>query len=131
MPTKLKIKRKHKLYNSIADDDCFRVAISNILNIHPRNIPNFVKLYKINFAQEARKWLNKRNKTITFIPFQCFLEADEEKHNNPFFPQGICIAVISRKNSTNHHAVFVDNGNMNDWCDNIDEILGYYIIHNL
>ena len=116
-------------------DDCFRVAIANILQIEPRKVPNFVAKYNDNYCLEAKKWLNKYNKTMTFVPFSAFLETAACKYNGGnIFPDGYCI-VILKKNPDNLHVEVAFNGkilsNPPDITPEYDAIMGYFIDYDL
>ena len=121
-------KSKFKLFESIEKDDCFRMAIANILQIDPKKIPNFSIEHGNQFMHYAREWLNKMGKTITFCDIKSFLQCWDVKYNNGFiFPQGMCIVAFNGHVELMHDGQIISsNGNNNN-----DSILGYFIIHDL
>jgi hypothetical protein len=122
---------KQKL-NKQTKSNCWKIALSNLLNISPKVIPDFTKLYNNNFVIETRKWLNRQNKTIVYIPFELFLETGDPKYNPKIFPQGKCIAFLGKSNEDDHTVLMVDGELMeNPSGETYDNIWGYFIIYNL
>ena len=79
------------------------------MHLPPKKVPNFVKMYKTGFVEATRKWLNKKKKTITYIPFSSFLGTGT-KYNHDMFPEGKCIACVENDGNENGHAVLMVDG---------------------
>lgn len=117
-----------KLYSQ-KKDDCWRITLCNLLQISPKKIPDFVKKYGDDFVIETRKWLNKKKKSIVYIPFSCFLES-ARKYNCNFFPQGKCIAILDKEKDS--HACLVVNGELLQKDDEeYSKVYGYFIVYDL
>jgi hypothetical protein len=106
------------------------------LEIHPKKVPNFLKLYKNNYMDETRKWLaDNFNKGLVYIPARAFMELGEGRYNGPIGPAGFSIAVLNMVDDRAHAVVAFnggilwDNGNSRE--KEYDYILGYYIVYDL
>ena len=62
-----------KIREQLNNDDCWRTAIANILQLPVKSVPHFLKLYDKTYILETRKWLEKRGKGLVYIPLSCFL----------------------------------------------------------
>ena len=122
--------KKIRLYKA-QKDNCWQIALCNLMNLPPRKVPHFVKKYNTDFVEETRKWLNKKGKTITYVPLSSFLDTGT-KYNHNLFPQGKCIACVNTNGKDTGHAVLMMNGQLHE-KDNkkYDSIDGYFIVHNL
>lgn len=126
-----------RIYSQLTARDCWRTAIANYLQIVPDKVPHFVKLYRYKFVDKTREWLNKMySKTLTFVEFNHFLETGINKYNNNLFPQGKSIMVVSGNNKNDKqvetHAILCIDGKLVEKFDGqYENILGYFIIHDL
>lgn len=122
-----------KLYPQ-KNDDCWKISLCHLLHMSPKKVPHFVKLYGDDFVRETRKWLNKRNKVLIYVPFNEFLDS-HMNYNHSIFPQGKCIAVLKprkHKEVKGNHACFMDNGKLLENDGNTYKtIMGYFIVYNL
>ena len=127
----MKKQNKIKLYKQ-SGGDCWRVALCNYLQLPPKDIPHFVKLYGDNFIMETIKWLNKRGKSMVYIPFENFLETGL-KYNVNLAPQGKCIVYVTADDEGElAHACFVNNGILLEVAScEYKTILGYFVIYDL
>lgn len=123
--------KKLKLFTQNGND-CWKISICNCLGMSPNKVPHFVKLYGENFVTKTREWLNKRGKTITYVPFSVFLDTGV-KYNNNLFPEGKCIAYVQPDKEGNAaHACLMINGELFEkGSSNYETIHGYFIIHNI
>lgn len=121
---------KQKLYTQ-TKDDCWRISLCNYFRISPKKMPHFVKLHRNDFVGATRKWLNKRGKTITYVPFDSFLDTGI-KYNQNLFPEGKCIAYIGDKEGKVSHACLMIDGELfQEANEKYEKVWGYFIIHNL
>jgi len=123
---------KKRLYTQ-TKDDCWRIALCNFLKISPKKVPHFVKRYDEQFVEETKKWLNKRGKSIIYLPFSSFLESGNLYVSNSLCPQGRCIAILEKETDLdNNHACFMENGKLLETPGrNYDKLIGFFIIYNL
>lgn len=118
------------------EDDCFRVAIANILQVEPRKVPNFLAKYGDDYCLQAKKWLNKYNKTITYVPLTAFLETAACKYNGgAIFPDGYSIILLGRDDRKQAHVEVAYDGKIisrpTQATPDYDEIIGYFLVYDL
>lgn len=126
----------HK-YSTDTVDTCWKDSIACILEINPRYVPDFVKLYKGQYLDETRKWLaEKYGKGLVYIPSKNFMETGETRNNPPVGPSGFSIGLLSMVDDTAYHALICFNGgviwdNGDDRSQEYNIIMGYYVIYDL
>lgn len=122
--------RRFKLYKQNGSD-CWRVALSNCLQIHPEKIPDFVNEFPTDWIKATRDWLQKKhNKAIIFIPSE-ILETNE--YNRLSTPPGKCIVLVKDNINNETHAIFMYRGLLlqEHKIDKYDKVLGYFIVYNI
>lgn len=70
-------------------NDCLRLSLASILELHPRRVPDFVKRYGDNWEREVEKWLARRN-----LKWYCFGISDYGNLSLPWIPRGYWIAIV-------------------------------------
>lgn len=135
--------RKHmKPYSTTTKDTCWKDAIACILEIPPKGVPDFVRLYEDSYMDKTRAWLKKHyNKGLVYVPANEFMETGKLRQNGPIGPEGYSIAYVTMKGESEKedglaHAVVCFNGgvfwdNGDDRHGEYDHIDGYYVIYDL
>lgn len=128
--------RKFKIQKHLTKDDCWRMAIANILQVKAKTVPHFLKEYGKNYIIETRKWLNKRGKSMIFVPISSFIGDDGWSDNGAqLYPDGCAIVWLSGVGKDDHVDVVIDGKlhryNIDHTYPSFDAIKGYYIIYDL
>lgn len=90
---------------------CWKYAMACILNISPKKVPCFVSDDSVDDMNRTRKWLrNKFNKSIVYIPINCFFETSVEKNNPCGGPDGYSIMILGTNEENVEHAVIAKDG---------------------
>jgi hypothetical protein len=131
MKNRYKEAKKFKLHKQKASD-CWRVSLSNYLQIPPKKIPDFVNEFPKDWVKATRDWLTKKyNKTIVYITSEV-METNE--YNKLPHPPGKCIVQIKDNLDVDYtHAIFMFNGLLlqRHAIEKYDKVLGYFIIYDL
>lgn len=124
--------KKQKLH-APQQNQCWRYALCDLLGYEPKRVPDFVGKYKDVFVEETRKWLNRRGKSIVFVPFREFLDSSKIRYNRNMFPDGRCIACLTPNNHTGKHASLLVDGKFieYDGSNNYLDVVGYFIVYDL
>ncbi len=117
-----------KLYKQ-KTNDCWRIALCNLLHLSPAKVPHFVKKYKDDFIKETRKWLNERGKSLVYVPLCDFLESGI-KYNPPFFPEGRCLALMD-SDDVSHACLMIDGELFEKGGRDYSDIFGYFLVYDL
>ena len=126
-----------KRYTTNTKDTCWPDSLACILEVSPKKVPNFVKLYKDAYMEETRKWLASNfKKGVVYIPAKAFMETCSMRNNAPIGPSGFSIVRLSMVDKTAMHVAIAYNGGL-IW-DNGDsreeeygEITGYFVVYDL
>src|ERR1035437_8656835 len=124
-------------YTTKTADTCWPDCLACMLSIPPARVPNFVKLYKHDYMNYSRKWLEENfKKGLVYIPAAAFMETSRLRTNGPIGPAGFSIAYLAMAVPTASHVVIAFNGGL-VW-DNGDSreaeyghIAGYYVLYDL
>jgi hypothetical protein len=122
--------KKFKL-NKQEGPDCWRVAISNYLQMSPDKIPDFVNEFPNDWVKATRDWLKKKfKKGIVFITST---ELETNGRNKLPYPDGRCIVCVEDTLEPVSHAIFMYNGLLlqKHTVEKYDKVLGYFIIYDL
>lgn len=125
-----------KLYPQVGNQ-CWRYALAHLLQVKPARVPDFSKNNDPDFVIKTRKWLNKYNKTILYVPSDEFYEKNEKiKYNPPEFPEGDCLACAEAivDGKVEYHACLLRDGYQLEHPDSeieITNVLGYFVIYDL
>lgn len=127
-----------KQYVTNTEDTCWKDCLACLLEIDPKKVPDFVKLYKDDYMNQTRKWLKKKfDKGLLYIPSRNFMETGELKFNESIGPSGYSIAYLTILNRDDaSHVIICKDGAM-DWdngdgCnDEYDVLLGYFVVYDL
>ena len=126
-----------KKYITNTVDTCWRDCLGRILEIDPKRVPNFLKLYGNNYVSKTYEWLNmKHRKGMVYIPTKNFMETCEPKFNISVGPMGYSIGYLTMAGSTLAHVVICKDGaiiwdNGDERHDEYDVLVGYFIIYDL
>lgn len=132
-----------KLYQMTERDKsrsvCWKYAIACLLGVHPSKVPIFSKRKNGHQIDETRAWLKEKyNKSLVFIPINCFAEAEKYHRNNARGgPCGYSILAYSTTDPEVDHVVIAKDGKYyhdpNDGVayQDLHTPLGYYIIYDL
>lgn len=126
-----------KPYTTTTKDTCWKDSLACLLEIEPKRVPDFVKLYGNEYMNKSREWLKEKwGKGLVYIPASAFMETGKLRQNGPIGPEGYSIAYMSMVAKDAAHAlvcfnggVFWDNGD--DRSKEYDHIDGYYVIYDL
>lgn len=126
-----------KKYITDTKDTCWTDCLACILEVNPKRVPKFVKLYKGAYMDYTRTWLKENfNKGIVYIPARAFMETKEMRNNPPIGPSGFSIAHLSMVDERAMHVaiafnggIIYDNGDSRE--DEYGEIHGYFVIYDL
>ena len=118
---------------------CWPYALACILSIHPSKVPVFSKRKQGHQIDETREWLKEKfNKSIVFVPINCFAEASKYHRNNERGgPSGYTILAYSTSDPDIDHVVIAKDGKY--YYDPNDEVayqdlqtpIGFYVIYDL
>jgi len=126
-----------KRYTTNTKDTCWPDSLACILEVSPKKVPNFVKLYKNAYMEESRKWLAENfRKGIIYIPAKAFMETSGMRNNPPIGPAGFSIVRLSMVDKSAMHVAIAFNGgllwdNGDSREDEYGEITGYFVIYDL
>lgn len=131
-----------KTYSTKTKDTCWKDSIACILEIPPKGVPDFVRLYGDSYMDETRKWLRDNyGLGMVYVPANEFMETGKLRQNGPIGPEGFSIAYMTMKGEDERedglaHAVVCFNGgvfwdNGDDRHGEYDHIDGYYVIYEL
>ncbi len=124
-------------YVTGTEDTCWRDCLGCILEINPKRVPNFVKLYGNKYMDSTRDWLKDNfNKGLVYIPARCFMETSEMRDNPPIGPSGYSIAHLSMVEKTAMHVVIAFNGgivydNGESRENEYGSIQGYFVLYDI
>ena len=126
-----------KPFSTSTKDTCWKDSLACLLEVHPKKIPDFVKLYKDDYMNKTREWLKEwYGKGLIYVPANAFMETGKLRQNGCIGPEGYSIAYMSMINSVSAHAlvcfnggVFWDNGD--ERSKEYDHIDGYYVLYDL
>lgn len=126
-----------KKYTTTSADTCWNDCLACLLEVSPKRVPNFVKLYKGKYMNMTRDWLQENfKKGLAYVPARCFMETGVLRQNSPIGPTGYSIGHLSMVNGRAMHVVICFNGGV--LWDNGDfreeeygTILGYFVIYDL
>ena len=100
-----------KRYTTNTADTCWNDSLACLLEIPPKRVPNFLKLYKDAYMDETRKWLKENfNKGIIYIPARAFMECSKSRYNPPIGPSGFSIVIFDMVDDRKRHAAIAFNG---------------------
>lgn len=126
-----------KRYSTDTVDTCWNDCLSCMLEVSPKKVPNFVKLYGNKYMDETRKWLaEKYQKGIVYIPARAFMETCIIRQNPPIGPAGYSIAHLSMVDPRAMHVAIAYNGGI-IWDNGdsreaeYDKIEGFFILYDL
>ena len=126
-----------KRFETDTIDTCWNDSLACLLEIPPKKVPNFLKLYKDAYMDETRKWLKENfNKGIVYIPARAFMECAKSRYNPPIGPSGYSIVIFDMVDDRKRHAAIAFNGgvlwdNGSSREDEYNSIAGYYVIYDL
>src|SRR5258708_6764173 len=120
-----------KTYVTGTKDTCWRDCLACILEINPKRVPNFVKVYGSKYMDFTRDWLKDNfKKGLVYIPARCFMATSAMRDNPPMGPSGYSIAHLSMVEQESMHVsiayeggIVYDNGESRE--DEYDTIQGY------
>lgn len=124
-------------YITDTEDSCWNDCLACMLEISPKRVPHFVKLYKNAYMDKTRDWLKDNfGKGIVYIPARAFMETSRLRQNQPVGPTGYSIAHLSMVDERARHvAIAYHGGLLFDNGDSREEeygtILGYFVIYDL
>lgn len=126
-----------KQYRTKTKDTCWPDCLACLLEINPKRVPNFVKLYRMRYMDETRKWLaEKFNKGLVYIPSRAFMETGTLRQNPPIGPSGYSIIHLSMVDDRAMHVAIAYNGGI--IFDNgdsreieYDKVEGYFVLYDL
>lgn len=119
------------------EDTCWKDCISCLLEVEPREIPDFLKRHKDYYMDRTREWLEKKyNKGIVYIPSSEFMETGGLQYNGSVGPWGYSIGMMRMLSTEDGHAVICKDGavvwdNGDDRHKEYDVLIGYFIIYDL
>lgn len=124
-------------FTTDGNNTCWRDSIACILEINPKKVPDFVKLYHDNFISATRLWLKKKlKKGIVYIAANNFMETCDVRYNDPIGPAGYSIGHMALHHTDEQHAIVCwggcpiwDNGDDRNY--EYDTIKGYFVIYDL
>ena len=120
-------------------DTCWKDSIACVLEIDPKDVPDFVKKSNGDFVIKTREWLKKKfNKGIVYMASRNFMETGSTKYNPSVGPEGYSIGNLTMLNGINEdgHAVVCYDGkivwdNGSDRSEEYGLLIGYFIIYDL
>jgi hypothetical protein len=126
-----------KQYTTETRDTCWNDSLACILGVNPKLVPNFVKLYKNDYMDKTREWLEENfGKGLVYIPARAFMETSRTRNNSPIGPSGYSIIYLTMVTPTANHAAVAYNGgivwdNGDSREDEYGEVKGYYVLYDL
>ena len=126
-----------KKYVTDTKDTCWPDCIAGILEINPKKVPNFVKLYGNAYMNATRDWLKDNfKKGLVYVPARAFMETSGLRQNPPIGPTGFSIALLSMVDDRARHVAIAFNGGiLYDNGDSreaeYDTILGFFVMYDL
>jgi hypothetical protein len=124
-------------YTTNTVDTCWRDCLGCILEIDPRRVPNFLKLYGNDYVLKTYEWLRRKHrKGMVYIPTKNFMETCEPKFNVSVGPKGYSIGYLTMIDSSTAHVVICYDGavvwdNGDERHEEYDILAGYFIIYDL
>lgn len=127
-----------KPFTTNTKDTCWKDSLACLLELEPRRVPDFVKLYGDSYMDKTREWLKEKwDKGLIYVPANAFMETGTKmRQNGPIGPEGFSIGYMNMVDDSNAHAVVCFNGGV--FWDNGDNrameyshISGYYVIYDL
>lgn len=124
-------------YITNTTNTCWRDCLGCILEINPKKIPDFLKLYKNEYVSKTHEWLGEKyNKGMVYIPAKNFMECIDPRFNVSIGPKGYSIGLLTMVDSRLAHVVICYNGavmwdNGDDRHEEYDVLVGYFVIYDL
>lgn len=126
-----------KKYVTDTKDTCWTDCLACILEVHPKKVPLFVKLYGNKYMDFTRDWLKDNfKKGLVYVPARCFMETSEMRDNPPIGPSGYSIAHLSMVDKNSMHVAIAYNGgivydNGESREDEYGVIQGYFVLYDI
>jgi len=125
-----------KKYITKAKNTCWRDCLACLLEIEPRRVPDFAKLYDDKYMDFTRDWLEKFGKGLVYIPTKNFMETDAMRDNPPMGPSGYSIGHLTMVDGEFNHVVICYNGgvlwdNGDDRHEEYGVMVGYFVLYDL
>lgn len=126
-----------KEYQTDTIDTCWNDSLACLLEIPPKRVPNFLKLYRKEYMEKTREWLaDNFGKGLVFIPARAFMETGKTRYNSPIGPTGLSIIIFNIIRSEKRHAAIAYNGgvlwdNGDSREDEYENVVGYFVLYDL
>ena len=124
-------------YTTDTKDTCWRDCLGCMLGVNPSKVPDFVKLYKHDYMDYSRRWVEENfKKGLVYVPVSAFMETGRLRFNGPIGPAGFSIAYLVMAVPTASHVVIAFNGGLM-WDNGASReaeyghIAGYFVLYDL